>query len=90
MSKKNWAGLAIVGVASLLYGWHGITGTLDLLWHGGMFFLGLGLMLPQHYFDYALATIQSVFGKQAVQPPADYPPPPGGQEGRFPTGEGKS
>ena len=69
MNRFYW-GIGIVAVATGLYGWHGITSSLDLMWHGAMFLLGFGLMLPQHYFDYLLATIQSVFGKTRVEPPA--------------------
>ena len=87
--RKFWVGVGVLTAASALYGWRGIHSTLDLIWHGGMFVVGIALLFPAHYYDYALATVQSVFGKSRVDPPSQYPPLPGGPEGQFPTGEGK-
>ena len=48
-ATKAWLGFALVLAAMLIYYLRGLPGGLDMLWHGGIFGLGLGLMLPQFF-----------------------------------------
>ncbi len=63
MTRKFWAGVGFVGLAIAIYGVRGLHSWYDLAWHGGIFVLGIGLMLSDADFRATLATIRSVFGK---------------------------
>lgn len=74
-ARKFWAGAGFIAVASLIYAIRGLPSGYDMVWHGGMFLLGLGLMLPFRHWSMAMAVLRDVFGKSRVAgistPPKD-------------------
>ena len=83
MTARSWVGVALAVLVFGLFGlhlWRGgeLTATAGFIFGGGLLFCGL-LIDP--------AEFRSIFALWRGKP--DYPPPPGGPEGKFPTGEGK-
>jgi hypothetical protein len=84
MTPRSWVG---VGLAVMVFGLFGLylwrdgelSAVAGFIFGGGLLFCGL-LIDP--------AEFRSVFAVWRGKPP-EYPPPPGGQEGKFPTGEDK-
>jgi len=66
--RKFYAGVLFVLISALIYAFRGLPSGYDILWHGGMFLLGLGLMLPFKYWAMAMATLRDWSGKSRVSP----------------------
>ena len=64
-ATKAWLGFALVMAAIAVYAWRGLPGGWDFAWHGGLFLMGLGLMLPQFFpgtLAQVIATVRAIFG----------------------------
>jgi hypothetical protein len=84
MSTRSWIGVgfaaACFGLFALFIAKHEVTAVAGLTFGGGLLFAGL-LIDPAEF----RAMVALIRGK----PESSYPPPPGGQDGKFPTGEGQ-
>lgn len=68
---KAWLGAVFVFAGIGVYAWRGLPGGWDMAWHGGLFLLGLGLMLPQFFpgtVSMVVAALRDVFGKSRSLP----------------------
>jgi hypothetical protein len=70
-ATKAWLGAAFVGAAIAVYAWRGLPGGWDFAWHGGLFLMGLGLLMPQFFpgtLGHVAAVLKIVFGRFTVMP----------------------
>jgi hypothetical protein len=70
-ATKAWLGAAFIGAAIGVYAWRGLPSGWDFAWHGGLFLLGLGLMLPQFFpntVTQVMGTVRMIFGKFTAMP----------------------
>ena len=70
-TTRMWLGASFVLAAVFVYVLRGIPSGWDFAWHGGLFLLGLGMMMPKFFvttLTQVAATVRTVFGKFTAQP----------------------
>ena len=70
-ATKAWIGTAFVAGAMLIYVLRGLPNGWDFAWHGGLFLMGLGLLMPQFFpgtLTHIASVLKIVFGRFTEMP----------------------